>query len=62
METIFDHNPSPQELKTIFGEVIDKNHYEALDQANEYGVIYQLYRLRHDEEKARLYYLKMEKL
>lgn len=62
METIFDHHPSPEEIKAIFGEMIDASSYEALDQANEYGVIYQLYRLRGEQEKASLYYKKMEML
>ncbi|MFN4217285.1 MAG: hypothetical protein ACK4HQ_07800 [Brevinematales bacterium] len=62
METIFDHHPTVQEIKAIFGEVIDEESYEVLDQANEYGVIYQLYRLRGDEKKASLYYHKMESL
>lgn len=62
METIFDHHPTPEEIKALFGEMIDETSYEVLDQANEYGVIYQLYRLRGDEEKAAFYYHKMEKL
>ncbi|MCX7882226.1 MAG: hypothetical protein N2314_03265 [Brevinematales bacterium] len=62
METIFDHHPTPEEIKAIFGEMITPESYDVLDQANEYGVIYQLYRLRGDEEKARFYYHKMESL
>lgn len=62
METFFDHHPTPEEIQAIFGEMIDPNTYEVLDQANEYGVIYQLYRLRGDKAKADFYYRRMEEI
>jgi len=57
METLFDHNPTQEELLTLFGFGIQQDKYLALpsDQQSEYGVLYRLFSLRGDQEAADKY-------
>ncbi len=57
METIFDHNPSPEELRYLFLSGQSKEEYlqSRTDQENEYGNIYALYLLRGKREQALQY-------
>lgn len=54
METIFDHNPTPEELRYLFLPGQDAESYKAshTDQETEYGNIYALYMIRGDRQKA----------
>ncbi len=58
METVFDHDPSQEELKYLF--LSGKSQAEYLtshqDQETEYGNIYALYMIRGNRERA-LHYL-----
>ena len=50
METIFDHNPTPEELKAQFGRATSKEEHLAnpFSQGTEYAIIYCLYKRRGD--------------
>lgn len=54
METVFDHEPSPEELKYLFLAGRSKEEHLAgrLDQETEYGNIYALYMIRGNRERA----------
>jgi hypothetical protein len=54
METVFDHNPTPEELRYLFLSGQDPEAYRAShqDQESEYGNIYALYMIRGDRVKA----------
>ncbi len=54
METIFDHDPSPEELKYLFLTGQSKEEYANTnrDQETEFGNIYALYMIRGNREKA----------
>jgi len=54
METVFDHNPTPEELKFLFLSGQSKEEYLSAheDQETEYGNIYALYMIRGNREKA----------
>jgi hypothetical protein len=57
METIFDHNPSPEELRYLFLPGQNKEEYLAThtDPEAEFGNIYALYMLRGQRETALQY-------
>jgi hypothetical protein len=57
METVFDHNPTKEELLTLFGYDVDRDKYLSLpsDQQSEYGVLYRLFSLRNDSATAEKY-------
>lgn len=57
METIFDHNPTNEELKAHFSKVISKEKHLAkhFSQDTEYAFIYSLYKMRGDEAHAAKY-------
>ena len=55
METIYDHNPTDEELISITGSVRSLEDYSAMDQQTETGRIYRLYKLRGDSVNAALY-------
>lgn len=54
METVFDHEPTPEELKYLFLAGRSRDEYLAShgDQETEYGNIYALYMIRGNREKA----------
>lgn len=54
METVFDHDPSAEELKYLFLSGKTREEYMASheDQETEYGNIYALYMIRGNREKA----------
>jgi hypothetical protein len=54
METVFDHQPTPEELRYLFLTGLDVEEYRATrqDQETEYGNIYALYMIRGDRTKA----------
>ncbi len=54
METIFDHDPSLEELKYLFLTGQSKEEYANAnrDQETEFGNIYALYMIRGNREKA----------
>ena len=54
METVFDHDPSAEELKYLFLSGQSKEAYLAThdDQETEFGNIYALYMIRGNREKA----------
>jgi hypothetical protein len=54
METVFDHNPTPEELRYLFLAGQDADAYKAshTDQEAEYGNIYALFMIRGDRPKA----------
>lgn len=52
METIFDHNPTKEELKKMFGNPnINPDLFLELKQEDNYVGIYKLYLLRGNQEK-----------
>lgn len=54
METVFDHNPTAEEMKYLFLTGQTREEYLAShdDQETEYGNIYALYMIRGNREKA----------
>ena len=54
METVFDHEPTNEELKYLFLSGRSKEEYSAshVDQETEFGNIYALYMIRGNREKA----------
>ena len=54
METVFDHDPSSEELRYLFMSGMSREEYLAThsDQETEYGNIYALYMIRGNREKA----------
>jgi len=54
METVFDHEPTPEELKYLFlsGRSPEDHLAAIVDQESEYGNIYALYMIRGNREKA----------
>ena len=54
METVFDHNPTAEELKYLFLTGMTREEYLAAhsDQETEYGNIYALYMIRGNRERA----------
>jgi hypothetical protein len=54
METVFDHDPSQEELKYLFlsGQSSEEYLSSHQDQETEYGNIYALYMIRGNREKA----------
>ena len=54
METLFDHNPTPEELKYLFLSGMTREEYLASirDLETEFGHIYALYMIRGQREKA----------
>jgi hypothetical protein len=54
METVFDHEPTTEELKYLFLSGRSKEEYLAshVDQETEFGNIYALYMIRGNREKA----------
>ena len=54
METVFDHEPTPEELKYLFlsGRSREEHLASNVDQETEYGNIYALYMIRGNREKA----------
>jgi len=54
MESVFDHNPTAEELRYLFLADQDPETYRAThtDQEAEYGNIYALYMIRADRQKA----------
>ena len=54
METVFDHDPSPEELKYLFLAGKSKEDYASSheDQETEFGNIYALYMIRGNRDKA----------
>jgi DNA-binding SARP family transcriptional activator len=54
METVFDHDPSAEELKYLFLTGKTREEYIASheDQETEYGNIYALYMIRGNRDKA----------
>jgi hypothetical protein len=58
LETIFDHNPTEDELEQLTGRVIDKEYYEKrFNKDLLFFHIYSLYLIRGDKETADKYYL-----
>jgi hypothetical protein len=57
METIFDHNPTDEEMVTLFGRSIPREEYLALPlgQESEFGHLYSLYKIRGDTATAGRY-------
>ncbi len=57
METIFDLNVTPEEIRCVTGFDLTKEEYleEKDTQINYYIDIYYLYRIREDEENAKKY-------
>jgi len=57
METIFDHNPTPEEITAHCGKVITKEEHLSFPtgQVGEYALIYSLYKTRGDEAAATRY-------
>jgi len=56
METIFDHNITKKELEAVLGfadSTLDE--FEDWTQIEHYGLIYRLYRYRHDFTTAKKY-------
>jgi hypothetical protein len=61
METIFDHNPTPEELADICGETTTReNHLSWHNQDSLYSEIYWLYELRGDMATAKNYLVKIK--
>ena len=62
METIFDHNPTRDELITILGFAHDRESYGAIpiDEDHQNSVIYSLYIGRNDEKTAQKYLNKIK--
>jgi len=54
METVFDHSPTPEELRFLFlsGQEADAYRASHQDQETEYGNIYALYMIRGNRERA----------
>ena len=54
METLFDHNPTPEELKYLFLTGMTREEYLASprDFESEFGHIYALYMIRGQRDKA----------
>ena len=54
METIFDHNPTREELTNLLGSAIPREEYfaAATNQESEYGELYRLFMLRNDPARA----------
>jgi hypothetical protein len=54
METVFDHEPTAEELRYLFLANLSREEYLAnhQDQETEYGNIYALYMIRGNREKA----------
>lgn len=54
METVFDHEPTAEELKYLFlsGRSKEEHLASKADQETEYGNIYALYMIRGNREKA----------
>ena len=54
METLFDHDPSEEELKFLFREGVSREQYVSIprDLETEYGQIYALYMIRGRRDKA----------
>lgn len=54
MDTLFDHNPTPEELRYLLLTGPELEQYRAAknDPETEYGNIYALYMIRGDKEKA----------
>ncbi len=54
METLFDHDPTPEELQFLFlaGQTREKYLETQRDQETEFGNIYALYMIRGNREKA----------
>jgi hypothetical protein len=54
METVFDHEPTAEELKYLFLSGQSREEYVAshTDQETEFGNIYALYMIRGNREKA----------
>ena len=54
METVFDHEPTPEELKYLFlsGRTREEYLESHVDQETEFGNIYALYMIRGNREKA----------
>lgn len=54
METVFDHNPTGEELKYLFlsGKTREEYLADHADQETEFGNIYALYMIRGNREKA----------
>ena len=57
METIFDHNVTPEEVENITGFNLSKERYlkHYKTQIDCYTSIYYLYKIRGDEKKAQEY-------
>ena len=56
METIFDHNLTPDEKKHLFGPVeFTPKDFENVPQDKNFGLIYKLYKRRGDIKKAKKY-------
>jgi len=56
-ETIFDHNPTDEELPHFTAGVLSKEKYLTLSNDTHYYNIYRLYIMRGDKETAEKYYL-----
>ncbi len=54
METVFDHQPTAEELRYLFltGQSVEEYRATHQDQETEYGNIYALYMIRGDRAKA----------
>lgn len=57
METIFDHNPTEEEIKCLYGRVKTKEEHlvDPFSQGTEYAMIYRLYKRRGNKEMAEKY-------
>lgn len=63
METLFDHRPTKEELRALFGpEAPTREDYEKLtsDADTENGRLFDLFTLRGDSEKAAAYLARVE--
>jgi len=56
-ETIFDHNPTDEELPHFTAGVISKEKYLTFNSDVKYHDLYRLYLMRGDKETAEKYYL-----
>jgi len=59
METIFDHNPTPEELEEFFFIIPERASYVPIIQDTEYAHIYRLYKMRGNDEMAAEYLSKI---
>jgi hypothetical protein len=62
METIFDHNVTPDELIFLFGKMIDKNEYLSYptSEDSENGALFHLYVYRKDNSTAQKFLSKVK--